>query len=637
MPTLASWLFEAPFFVAAAEGAGVWESIRDVLVLLGVAMLLGIIAERLRQSAVVGYLAAGTLVGPGALGWVGNEEQIVQIAELGVALLLFTIGLEFSPRQLLQLGRVPWIGGALQIVLTMAAGTAAGALLGLGMREAIVIGAMTALSSTACVLRVLRDRAEIDSQYGRATLGILLMQDAAVVPLVLIVTALAGGGTLGAIAGKMAVSILLAVLLVGAFYVLFNRLIPKVLILPTWRRNRDLPVLLTVCIAGGTAWAAHSLGLSPALGAFVAGVLLAVSPFSTQIQADIQPLRVVLVTLFFAAIGMFGDLGWLVDHVGLVLAVLAAIVIGKGLLIAVLTRAVGLPLQFAVPAGLSLAQIGEFSFVLATIARGDLEGAPVLSETTFQAMVSATILSLLVTPYLIAAGPPLGARVDRTFRLFKRRMSRSRADRTPREPVETATYAIETESTAGAAATDTALPLSPEAAAKAQATHERPTRIPDAILIVGFGPAGQRVAEGLLDGYRDRLVVIDMNYRNVEVAQRYGLEAHIGDATQTDVLLHAGLQKACLVALTVPNPQAVRRLIHHVRHLRPDVLIIVRSRYHIYRWELLHAGAHIVIDEEDHVGARLAEEIQQSLRDLPAAGEEPARMSSSKASESARG
>lgn len=568
-------------FLLAAVQDGIWDSLVELLLLLGLAMLLGAVAERLRQSAVVGYLVAGTLAGPGALGWVANEERIFNIAELGVVLLLFTIGLEFSPQRLVQLGRVALVAGPLQVVLTTLAGTLAGWSLGLPPRESFVIGAMIALSSTACVLRVLEDRAELDSQYGRASLGILLVQDAAVVPLVLVVMALLGGGSLLRIGLEMAASILLAVMLVAFFYVFFNRVMPRVLIMSTWRRNRDLPILLTVCTAGGAAWLAHTLGLSPALGAFLAGVLLAVSPFATQISADIQPLRAVLVTLFFAAIGMFGDVVWFLDHFYLVAAVVAAIVVGKLLIVAVLTWVAGLPLQFAVAAGFCLGQIGEFSFVLAMIASKGLRGRSILSDTVFQVMVSATIVALLLTPYLVAAGPRVGGWLDR---ILKRRV----------RPLQRP-------------------PVQPTAEQPAGSEAEQRPPIEDAILIIGFGPAGQRVAEELISDHKERIVVLDLNIDNVKFAWRYGLSALVGDATQTEVLEHAGIHRARVVVITVPNPGASRRLIHHVRHTAPAASVVCRSRYHIHRWELVRAGADAVIDEEDHVGHRLAQEVQSLI------------------------
>ena len=499
-------LLGATTTLTAAAPTAVWDLLLETLILLAAAMVLGVLAESLRQSAVVGYLIAGTLVGPGALGWVGDQDSIYGIAELGVALLLFTIGLEFSLPQLIQLGRVPLISGPLQVLLTVVLGAGLACLVGLPPGESVVVGSMMALSSTACVVRVLRDRAELDSQFGRTALGVLLIQDAAVVPLVFIVTALSSGGSLHQIAGRMLFLVGLAAALIGVFYLLFSQMMPRVLVMSTWRRNRDLPVLLTVCMAGGAAWSAHALQLSPALGAFLAGVLLAVSPYATQIQADVQPLRSVLVTLFIAAIGMFGDVDWFVQHIGIVAVALVAIVGLKLLIVTVLTWAARLPLQFAVATGCCLAQIGEFSFVLAMIVRGDAAERSVMSEPVFQAMVSATLLSLFATPYLIAAGPRWGSRLERELRRYG---AWTRAAETP-----AATAGL----TAAAAA----------AAAPA-----------DVILILGFGPAGQRVAEELLAAHRDRLVVVDLNIDNIAVAHRYGILAHVGDATQTDILERA--------------------------------------------------------------------------------------------------
>ena len=387
---------------------------------------------------------------------------------------------------------------------------------------------------------MLRDRAELDSQFGRTALGVLLIQDAAVVPLVFIVTALSSGGSLHQIAGRMVFLVGLAGALIGVFYLLFSRMMPRVLVMSTWRRNRDLPVLLTVCMAGGAAWSAHALQLSPALGAFLAGVLLAVSPYATQIQADVQPLRSVLVTLFIAAIGMFGDVDWFVQHIGIVAVALVAIVGLKLLIVTVLTWAARLPLQFAVATGCCLAQIGEFSFVLAMIVRGDAAERSVMSEPVFQAMVSATLLSLFATPYLIAAGPRWGSRLERELRRY------GAWTRTAETPAATAG-------------------LTAAAAAAAAPT--------DVILILGFGPAGQRVAEELLAAHRDRLVVVDLNIDNIAVAHRYGILAHVGDATQTDILEHVGIHRAHIVVITLPSPSTARRLIQHIRHLVPSAML----------------------------------------------------------------
>jgi CPA2 family monovalent cation:H+ antiporter-2 len=444
---------------------------------------------------------------------------------------------------------------------------------------------MAALSSTGCVLRLLTDRAEVESAYGRVASGILLVQDVAVVPMMLLITVLAGGGSIAAIVVKLLLYLLAAAGLIAAFFVVFNLLAPKVLRLPSWRRNRDLPSLLAALMALGSAWAAEYFGLSPALGAFSAGVLLAVSPFVNQIRADVRPLGTVMVTLFFASIGMFGDPVWLLGHLAPVTALVAAILVVKTVIVAVLAWLFGYSFRYALAAGLCLAQVGEFSFVLANIAR--TTGAePIMGEETFRAVVSATIITLLLTPYLVAGAPIVGAIVERWL-LRAPPWQRRRG-------VPTAVAELIAEPAPDA---------SPE-----------PARYtPRRVLLIGFGPAGQRVAEGLLDAYRNQMTVVDLNPDNLRVAQRYGLPAHLGDATRPEILEHAGIDGARVVVITTPAPQTGRQIVHQIRALAPDAVIVARSRYHVFHWELLLAGAQVVVDEEDLVGRRLARVVQQCL------------------------
>ena len=559
---------------------GVWDALRDVLLLLLVALLFGTLAERLGQSVIVGYLIAGTVVGPNVLGWISKQQEIYYIAELGVALLLFVIGLEFSPQRLLELGKKSLGTGILQILVTAAATWAIARACGISVQEALVIGMMIAMSSTACVLRLLTDRAELEGTHGRAALGILLVQDVAVVPMMLAVSAMAGKQSLSSVAGKLSLSVLLAVGLVGTFYVLFTFVVPRVFNQRVWQRNRDLPILLAMILALGCAWAAHQLKLSPALGAFAGGVLLAVSPLATQIRADVRPLSTVLVTLFFASIGMFGDPWWLLQNWLLVAGIVLAIVVGKPVVITVLARLFGQPWRYAVATGLCLAQIGEFSFVLATIAQTQVDGVALMSAVTFRALVSATIISLLLTPYLVASAP----RVGHWFALFMSRFSTTRdsqnVDDVPQDGDSVSTPA-------------------------------------DAILIIGFGPAGQRVAEGLIDPYQDRIVVVDLNPDNISIAKRYGLKGVLGDATQTEILVHAGIYHASVVIVVLPDHNTTRHLIYQVRDLAPNAHVIVRCRYYVRHWELLNAGAHEVMDEEDQVGQQLAERVRKVLASSP--------------------
>ena len=548
-----------------------WTALLDVLILLLAAMLLGSLCERLKQSALLGYLLAGTLLGPNALDWMPNHTAVATIAELGVTLLLFTIGLEFSWRRLRSIGPIALGGGTAQVLLT--GGLTAGVCLalGLGGRPALAVGAMIALSSTASVLRLLVSRAEIDGVHGRNALGILLLQDIAVVPLVLVVTALGGEGqgSVAQIGWEMGRAAGVASLLVAALFVVLNYLVPLLLGAREAARNRDLPILLAIVTVVGAAWASHKLGLSPALGAFIAGLLLAESPFATQIRADIASVRTLFVTLFFSSIGMLCNPAWVLEHWATVTAVVAAIVFGKAIMISGVARLFRSSPGHAVATGICLAQVGEFSIVLAEVARhGQL-----IDGGLFELIVASTIGTLFLTPYLVAAAPHVARAVGR--------LSAGRPH---------------------------ALSWQPEP------STEPTAKMSGHIVIVGFGPAGQCVARALEQDHQAPVVVVELNARSADVARGYGLRTYIGDATSPEVLEHLCVGAAKVVAVTVPDPGAARQVIEGVRSLGPDTSIIARARYHRYRSELALAGAVAVIDEEEQVGLQMASAVQEKLR-----------------------
>ncbi len=541
-----------------------WTALLDILFLLAAAIVLGGLCERLRQSAILGYLLAGTLLGPHALDWMPNHEAVSTIAELGVAMLLFAIGLEFSWRRLRSIGGLALRAGTLQIVLTSL--VTAGICLagGLGGRSSLAVGAMITLSSTACVLRLLVNRAEIDSVHGRNALGILLLQDAAVLPMVILVAVLAGAGSLGQAGWELARAIGAAALFAGVSYVLLNRVAPVLLSVREAARNRELPVLLAIVMVVGAAWAAHRIGLSPAIGAFVAGILLAGSPFATVIRADVAPLRTLFVTLFFSSIGMLADPRWVVGHWLPVAALVAAIVVGKTVLTCGAVWLFRRSFGYAVATGTCLAQVGEFSFVLADVGLD----AELISDALFKLMVSATIVTLFLTPYLVAVAPRLAA--------------------------------VWREWPAGGAS-------------RAAETSEPGADRGGHVVIVGFGPAGQRVAEELLQEHQSKIVVVELNPKSAAVARSYGLETHIGDATRAEVLERLHVGTARVVAVTVPDTTTSRRVIEQVRSLSPDTMIVVRARYHLHRWQLAMAGAQVVADEEDGVGAEIASQVRKLM------------------------
>ena len=532
----------------------------DIFVLLSVALLLGMVFERLRQDAVGGYLVAGILLGPGVSGWISNVEDYLTLAQLGVALLLFTIGLEFSWRRLRELGSVALFGGTIQILLTAVIAAIVGITVGFSPAEAIVVGAALSLSSTAVVLRVLTNRAMLDSLHGRNSLGILLLQDLAVVPLVVLISALGESRPGPAAFGGFALSLAGATVLVAAMFLLTKYAFPRVLHMASAYRNRDLPIVLAFAVCLGAVAACHSLGLSPILGAFVAGMLLSESPFAQQIRADIIPLRAGFLTLFFASFGMVaygpGD-----QNLLLIAPLALAIMCGKAIIVGIVVRVFRQPYGVAITTGLTVAQIGEFSFVLLEL--GHLHG--LVAPATFQVLLSACVLTLLLTPNVIVGAPRLGEIITRVL---------SRLAEAPR----------------------------------VEGHRDRETEHPPGpVIIVGFGPAGQRVIETLQEA-TVRFAVVDLNPRSV-AAQRSNLPIEFGDATRPEILNHLRVQDSRAVVVTVPDPPTSELIVRQVKRMAPHVPVIARCRYHAHAPGLLRAGVDRLVDEEDLMGRRLGAEI----------------------------
>lgn len=527
-----------------------WLLLLDILVILAASAAAGLALEKFRQNAIVGYLLAGVVLGRAGLRVVESAEPLETIAELGVALLLFTIGLEFSWRRLRQLGNVALGGGTVQVVGTVLLAAAVCRVAGMGTAEALVVGAAVALSSTAVVLRVLTDRTELESPHGRNALGMLLLQDVAVVPLILMLNVLGGEGGWAA-ARRFAVAAVEGGVLVFLVIVVTRHLLPRLLASVSSFRNRDLPVLLAFTVFLAATWASHAIGLSPVLGAFVAGMVLAETPFAEQIRADVTPFRALFVTVFFTSIGMLVEMpgmGTVAAAAGL--AVL--IITGKALAAAAAVRVFGRPWNQALRTGLVLGQIGEFSFVLSELGRRQ----GLISDQSFQVLLAASLLTLLATPYLIALAA---------------RSGRGAGGETRGEP--------------GAA---------------------EPGEGPG-VVIVGFGPAGRAVVEALRQSGAP-VLVLELNPRTVNV-HRVALPIQIGDATQRDILEHAGLKRAAALVVTLPDPAAARLVVRQAKQLAPDVPVVARARYHIYAASLKDAGADEIVDEEELVGEELARRV----------------------------
>jgi monovalent cation:H+ antiporter-2, CPA2 family len=595
-----------------------WSALWDILILLTAALLLGTLAEELRQNAILGYLLAGTLVGPNVLSLVRSDQNVEVIAQLGVALLMFTIGLDFSLSRLRKIGRVAIVGGTLQVVITLAAAGIVTLLFGFGTRAAIAVGAMVAMTSTSSVLRVLVDRAEIDSLYGRNALGISLLQDVSLIPLMLLVAWLSAGEDAQPIAGLTFLrNALLALGVIAVIIGVMNVIVPRMLNIRRWTRNRELPILLAIVLAIGSAAAAQQVKLSPSMGAFIAGALLGGSPFAAQIRADIGSLRTLLITLFFASIGMIGEPQWVMANWITVAWVVVAVVVGKAVIVWGILWRMRWPHGLAVATGLCVAPLGEFTFVLADVARGRI-----IDEDIFRLFISTTIITLFLTPYLVAAAPRLGVWIESKRVGISRRRMLAEWDK----QVDFAQTGVGAQGTGGdvpseaGAAADAAPANWPGDGEAAQADIVVSPVATQDIVVVGYGPAGHSVVDSLLPKYRESILVIDLNPRNAAAAKQNGVAAQIGDAAQREVLEHAGVKRARVVVVTLPDPGTTRDVIHHCKYLAPDAAVIVRARYHIHRWDLQYAGAHRVVDEEEEVGNRLADEVKKCLGTVQTAG-----------------
>ncbi|MEO0476519.1 MAG: cation:proton antiporter [Planctomycetota bacterium] len=541
-----------------------WTILLDLILLLSIAMVFGVIAERLKQSAVVGYMLAGVIIANVGQPLRDQEENINILANLGVVLLMFTIGLEFNWSRLKRLGLTALASGTMQICLTIAAAMAIGMALLPSWKAAFAIGAALAMSSTAVVLPVLQRRAEADSVHGRFALGVLLVQDLAVVPLVLLV------GALGTVPGqdpKGGADILIGIaegfgwiaLFVLGFF-LFSRYALPLLVkwaIPT--RNRDVMTLFAFLMAMSSAWLAQQLNISPALGALLAAVFLGESIIAPQLRSDVNPLKTVFMTLFFSAIGMYLEIDWFLDNIWLALMLTGIIVVIKPAVVTIVALVMKLTPRSAVAAGCSMAQVGIFSFVIAQIA---LQGQ-IIEDDHFKLVVAATVLTLFLTPYTVQLGRPLGSRFD-TF-LRKRGWSRARIGQEP--------------------------------AAQALAKGH--------IVVVGYGPAGREVVEAAREQSLP-VIVLDLNPASVIEARKLGLEAYVGDASQPAILKLARLQDSSAIVITLPDHRLTTAIIVEARDQCHDATIIARARYHRYFNLLEGAGANIVVDEERQVGRRLS-------------------------------
>lgn len=522
--------------------------LQDLLVLLLAAVPIVFFFRRFNLPSIVGFMLAGVLIGPHGLGLIREAEAIEALAEIGVVLLLFSIGLEFSLRSIIDMKRAVLLGGGLQVGLTAAATTLIALLAGRPFGQAIFFGFLFAVSSTTILLRSYIERAEIDAPHGRVAVSISLFQDLATIPMMLLIPVLSGrsGASPAAILSRLGVALLAVGLIIFAARAVVPFLLRHIVAL----RSSEVFIIFIVFVGLGTAWLTAEIGLSLALGAFIAGLVLSESEYSHQIVADILPFRDVFNSIFFISIGMLLSLSTLIADWPTVLVWTIALIVGKAALAFVAVRALGRSLRISLMTGLGLAQIGEFSFVLAQA--GYPQG--LLSAADYQRFIAASILSMIASPFLIEAAPRLGY-------FLQERLSGRKEDEE-----------------------DEALSAGAE-------------QLCDHVIIVGYGLNGRNLAR-VLRRTGIPYIVIELNPDTVHEAAARGERIIYGDATRREVLHRVGVEQARILVLAISDPTATRHAVQLARQLNPRVHIIVRTRYMIELPELLRLGANDVIPEE---------------------------------------
>jgi len=526
--------------------------ILDLVLALGVALLGGSVAQRLGQPALLGYVVAGFLIGPNTPGPAADFERVELLANVGVAFLMFALGVEFSFNEMRRMRRVAFIAGGIQIPLTLLLGTAAGIAIGWSLQAALLLGGAFAISSSIVALKLLFTRGEGSSPQARAVLSLSVVQDLSLVPMLAIVPVLSGNTA--NLATDLVLSLLVAAAALLAVVVLGTRVVPPILYVVARLQSRELFLLTVVVIALGTALASESAGLSLALGAFLAGLVVSESEFDSHVLAEIIPLRDLFSTLFFVALGMLIEPAFLIANIGTVLALVAVLIVGKLLITGGAFLAGGLDHRTTTLSALAMAQIGEFSFVLAGV--GVAEG--VIDRDQYGLILEVALVSILIAPSLLRLGPTLVA------------------------------VAVRLPGVAGQEARQ----AGPEA---------EPASISRHVVICGYGRVGSELGEALARRGL-RFVVIEINPAIVRGLNRRDIPAFYGDAASEPLLLRAGIERARTLAVTSDDLVIAQAAARTARRLNPGIDIVTRASGGDEVETLRNAGVSEVIQPEFEAG-----------------------------------
>lgn len=517
------------------------EFMIDIIVVLTLAAFVLYFCLRMNIPTIVAFLVAGMIAGPHGMGLVGSPEQVKNLAEVGVLLLLFTIGIEFSLEKLLSSQRYVLLGGTVQMLLTILAFFGIAGLMGYPWNQSLFIGFLFCLSSTAIVLQLFQESNQLESFHGKVSVSILIFQDIAIVPLILVLPWMSGkkfefADFFDLMVGIIVVSLVLVVSI---------KFMPRLILQVVRTRNRELFLLFIIVVCFITAFITYKVGLSLALGAFLAGLVISESEFSLEAMTNIMPLKKIFTSIFFISVGMLLNLGFLAANLPEVVGLSVCVMVVKTLIVILTGILLGLPRRSVLITALALCQVGEFAFVLAG------QGSGLLSENLYQLFLSVSVISMGLSPFIIQAAPKLSSRWSSS--------------------VTEGTRAATTE-------------------------HER-IDLQDHLVIVGYGMNGRNVARAA-KAAEIPYVIIDFNpdtYRKEKLKR----ESFIyGDASSQDVLTRANIQQARIAVVAIHDPIATEMIVFTIRSLNPKVRLIARTRFMHEIDTLRKLGADEVIPEE---------------------------------------
>ncbi len=541
--------------------------LHDILLILGFSALVVFILQRFKLPSILGFLITGIIIGPNALSLIATGHEVDMLSEIGVILLLFVIGMELSLKQLVSIRKTIFIGGFLQVGLSIAAAAVLSRFLGFEWNKAVFTGFLFSLSSTAIVLKILQDRDEISAPHGRNALGILIFQDIIVIPMILVTPILAGESAniwLALLDLILKSGLIIILTLISARYI-----VPHLLHLVAKTKSKELFILTTLTLCFAVAWLTSEAGLSLALGAFLAGLIISESEYSHQATSLILPFKELFTSFFFISIGMLLNLEFFTENAGYILLIVLIVFIIKGTIATFATALLKYPPRITLLTGLALFQIGEFAFILSKVG---IENG-LLSPETNQYFLSVSIITMFLTPFIMLFSESLSAVlippvIQKKWGYY---ISKGKEQKKTKE-----------------------------------------LKLENHLIIVGYGINGRNVARAA--NHLDiPYTILELNAETVKKEKANGEHILFGDASELHMLQTVNLSKARVVVIAISDPKATQYIVSNIRSLSHSVYVIVRTRYIDDMDELISLGADEVIPEEFETSISIFSRVLQNF------------------------